>query len=128
MSARLARLVLALLIALCLGAGLRPAALAAAPGFVLVIPIEGMVDLGMSPLVRRALEQAEQNKALGVILDVNTLGGRVDAAISIRDHLLESPVRSVAFVHPRAISAGALIALAANDIGVSQGATVGAAT
>lgn len=97
-------------------------------GVVLVAPIEGMVDLGMGPFVDRVLSEAEELGALGVVLEINTLGGRVDAAIAIRDHLLSSDVPTVAFVQPRAISAGALIALAAETIVVSTGATLGAAT
>jgi membrane-bound serine protease (ClpP class) len=48
-----------------------------------------------------------------VILEIDTFGGRVDAAVQIRDALLRTdPVRTVAFVNKRAISAGALIGLA----------------
>jgi membrane-bound serine protease (ClpP class) len=46
----------------------------------------------------------------------------------IRDALLASPIRSVAFVNRRAISAGALISLAAERIVMTDGATIGAAT
>jgi membrane-bound serine protease (ClpP class) len=95
---------------------------------VTVVPIEGMIDLGMGPFVERALRQAAERRDAAVILDVNTFGGRVDAAVAIRDHLLESPVPTVAFVDPRAISAGALIALACHRIAVATGATIGAAT
>ncbi len=101
---------------------------AKARGVVLVMPIEGMVDLGMGPFVERALDEAQAQGALGLILDVNTLGGRVDAAIAIRDQLVQSAVQSVAFINPRAISAGALIALSAQRIAIAQGATIGAAT
>jgi len=63
-----------------------------------------------------------------VILDINTFGGRVDAAVQIRDALLNSRVRTVAFVNKRAISAGALISLAAEKIVMAGGGTIGAAT
>jgi membrane-bound serine protease (ClpP class) len=101
---------------------------AAAPRVVMVAPIEGMVDLGMGPFVERVLDEAQELGAAAVILDINTFGGRVDAAVAIRDDLLASSVPTVAFINPRAISAGALIALAANQIAVSTGATIGAAT
>ncbi len=98
-----------------------------APGaHVLRVPIEGMVDLGMSAFVDRAL--SEDASAAAVVLDINTLGGRVDAAIKIRDALLGAKVKTVAYVHPRAISAGALIALACDFIVVAPGASFGAAT
>jgi membrane-bound serine protease (ClpP class) len=92
---------------------------------VLRIPIEGTIDLGLSAFVERAL--SDNGNAVLVVLDINTLGGRVDAAIKIRDALLKHDVRTVAFVHPRAISAGALIALACDVIAMAPGATIGAA-
>ncbi len=100
----------------------------APPAVVLVVPIEGTIDLGMVPFVERALHEAANGQAAAVVLDVNTLGGRVDAAIAIRDQLLGSPVPTVAFINPRAISAGALIAIAAEKLVVAGGATIGAAT
>ena len=56
------------------------------------------------------------------------VGGRVDAAIQIRDALLEAKPRTVAFIHPRAISAGALISLACDNIIMTEGGTICAAT
>jgi membrane-bound serine protease (ClpP class) len=63
-----------------------------------------------------------------VILDINTFGGRVDAAVLLRDTLLNARVPTVAFVNKRAISAGALISLAAEKIAMADGGTIGAAT
>jgi membrane-bound serine protease (ClpP class) len=93
---------------------------------VLKVPIHGTIDLGVAAFLRRVLE--DHADAAVIILDVNTLGGRVDAGIQMRDALLESKVRTVAFVHPRAISAGALIALSCDVIAVVKGASIGAAT
>jgi membrane-bound serine protease (ClpP class) len=94
---------------------------------VYVIPIEGTIDLGIAPFLSRTLQEAERAGAAAVLLDINTLGGRVDAAVVMRDALLASPVRTIAFVHPRAISAGALIALASTTIVMAPGGTIGAA-
>jgi membrane-bound serine protease (ClpP class) len=63
-----------------------------------------------------------------VLLDIDTFGGRVDAAVLIRDTLIDAPVRTIAFINPRAISAGALISLACHDIVMTPGASIGAAT
>jgi membrane-bound serine protease (ClpP class) len=95
---------------------------------VYVVPIAGVIDLGPAPLVSRVLEEATNAKATAVILDINTFGGRVDAVVLIRDALLQAPVRAVAFVNKRAISAGALISLAAETIAMAEGSTLGAAT
>lgn len=93
-----------------------------------VARIEGMIDLGLGPFVERVLQTATEQKAAVVVLEVDTFGGRVDAAVVIRDHLLRSPMKTVAFVNKRAISAGALISLATEKIVMARGATIGAAT
>ena len=99
-----------------------------ARAIVYVAPIEGIIDLGLAPFVERVLRQAASEKAAAVVLDINTFGGRVDAAVIIRDALLRSPVTTVAFIDKRAISAGALISLAATTIAIADGGTIGAAT
>lgn len=99
-----------------------------APKIVYVAPIEGIIDLGLAPFVQRVLDEAAREGAAAVVLDINTFGGRVDAAVLIRDALLNSRVSTVAFVNKRAISAGALISLAAEKIVMADGGTIGAAT
>ncbi len=101
---------------------------AAAPAVVYVVPIEGVIDLGLAPFVARVLAEAEKAGAAAVILEVNTFGGRVDAAVQIRDSLLTARVPTVALVNKRAISAGALISLAAEKLAMADGGTIGAAT
>jgi len=124
---------LRLCLALCLvalgmaGRGLVEVATAQAP-VVYVIPIDGVIDLGLAPFVERTLTEATAEQAAAVILEINTFGGRVDAAVLIRDALLRTPVRTIAFVNKRAISAGALIALATTTIAMAEGGTLGAAT
>jgi membrane-bound serine protease (ClpP class) len=101
---------------------------ATARPIVQVVPITGTIDMGLAPFVDRMLAQAKSDGAVLVVLDINTFGGRVDAAVSIRDALLSSDVRTVAFINRRAISAGALISLAAHTIVMTDGGTIGAAT
>lgn len=105
----------------------QPLPIDAPPGSkVVVVAIDRTVELGLAAFVRRAI--ATNPDAVAIVLEVNTLGGRVDAAIQIRDALIEAKPRTVAFIHPRAISAGALISLACDNILMSDGATIGAAT
>ncbi len=92
------------------------------------VKVEGVVDLGLAPFIERVLADAERTRACGVVLEMNTLGGRVDAALKIRDALTSSKVKTVAFVNSRAISAGALIALSCKKIALAEGSTIGAAT
>lgn len=78
--------------------------------------IEGDIDLGLAPYVKRVVSEAEKNMASAIIFRINTFGGRVDAATQIKDAILNSKVRTIAFIDKRAISAGALIALSCEKI------------
>jgi membrane-bound serine protease (ClpP class) len=98
------------------------------PRVVHVAPIEGIIDLGLAPYVQRVLDEAAAAGAAAVVLEINTFGGRVDAAVQIRDALLSAKLPTVAYVNRRAISAGALISLAAQHLVMAPGATIGAAT
>lgn len=113
-------------------AALGPGAVAVAqdkpPSIVYVAPITGIIDLGLAPFIERVLDEATAARAAAVVLDINTFGGRVDAAVQIRDALLNARIRTIAFVDKRAISAGALISLAAQNIVMAEGGTIGAAT
>lgn len=97
-------------------------------GPVLVAPISGEIDLGLTPFLERVLEDAQEMDAAAVVLPIDTPGGRLDAALEIRRTLLASDVRTIAFVDATALSAGALIAIAAEEIHVVPGGVMGAAT
>lgn len=92
------------------------------------IPVTGTIENGLAPFVARALKEAAAAKASAAILDLDTPGGRVDAAERIVDAVRASPVPVYAFVNPRAFSAGAFIALAASGIYMTPGGVMGAAT
>ena len=92
------------------------------------VPIEGTIDLGLPPFNQRTLEDAESNEATAVIFDINTFGGRVDAATQIKDAILGANIPTIAFINRRAISAGALISLSCEKIYMTGGGLIGAAT
>lgn len=92
------------------------------------IPVHGTVELGLAPFIERSLREAEAAGARAAILDMETPGGRVDAAQRIVNALVDSPVPVYAFVNHRAYSAGALIALATDGIFMRPGSVIGAAT
>ena len=71
---------------------------------------------------------AEENSSDFIIFDIDTFGGRVDAATQIKDIILSSQIQTIAFINRRAISAGALISLSCDSIYMTKGATIGAAT
>ena len=92
------------------------------------LAIAGVVENGLAPYVARGLREAAAAGAAAVYLDIDTPGGRIDAAERIADAVGGSPVPVYAFVNPRAYSAGALIALSARAIYMRPGAVLGAAT
>ncbi|GAB4332756.1 MAG: NfeD family protein [Candidatus Abyssubacteria bacterium] len=95
---------------------------------VAIIPVHGVIDLGLTYFISRSIESAERDGADAIILELDTLGGRVDAALDIRDALEQSRLPVTAYVSRRAISAGALICLATKEIAMAPGSTIGAAT
>jgi len=92
------------------------------------IPIQGTIDLGLPPFIERTIKEAESNGATAIIFEINTFGGRVDAATQIKDAILGSDILTVAFINRRAISAGALISLSCEKIFMTGGGLIGAAT
>ncbi len=92
------------------------------------VPIQGTIDLGLPPYIERSIETAEEANADAIIFEIDTFGGRVDAATQIKDAILASKVLTVAFINRRAISAGALISLSCEKIYMTGGGTIGAAT
>ncbi len=97
-------------------------------GSVLRVPVTGVIELGLAPFVERSLAEAAETGAAAVVLDIDTPGGRVDAAERIADAIQDAKVPVYAFVNRRAFSAGALIALATDGIYMRPGSVIGAAT
>ncbi|MDE6206465.1 MAG: nodulation protein NfeD [Muribaculaceae bacterium] len=102
--------------------------LAAPAENVFVIPVETEIDNSAFRHFRRALDQAAEHDADLIVLKLNTYGGALDAADSIRTALLRSPLPTVAFVDVNAASAGALIALACDSVYMAPAASMGSAT
>jgi membrane-bound serine protease (ClpP class) len=92
------------------------------------VPVSGVVEMGLAPFIARSIREAEAAGAAALILDIDTPGGRVDAAQQITDAISDASIPVYAYVNRRALSAGAMIALATNGIYMRPGATMGAAT
>jgi membrane-bound ClpP family serine protease len=103
-------------------------ALASQKKLVQLIPVREAIGSGLATYIEDSLREAGEAGADAVILEINTFGGRLDASIRVRDAMLNCPVRTIAFINKRAISAGALISLSAETIVMVPGATIGAAT
>lgn len=100
---------------------------AAETGPVYVIPVREEISGPQSAFVRRAIKEAERNHASAVILDMDTYGGAVFAAIDEMEALLKSDVPTYTFIDSKAISAGALITLATQHVYIAPSGVIGAA-
>jgi len=92
-----------------------------------VIHLDQTIESGLQSYVERALKDAEASGADAAILVINTFGGTVDAAEGIGLAIRNSPLRTIAFVEGKAISAGSYIALNADEIYMQPGSSIGAA-
>ncbi|NQU81140.1 MAG: nodulation protein NfeD, partial [Bacteroidetes bacterium] len=79
-------------------------------------------------VTKQSLDEAESIGADWIIIHMNTYGGMLDAADSIRTRILNCPIPVLVFIDNQAISAGALISIACDSIYMRKGASIGAAT
>lgn len=94
--------------------------------FVVVCPVEGMIDDGVHVLIDRAVREAKEADALIFVID--TPGGLVDAAIEISDAIMEASCPTIAYVRGMgAISAGAFISFSCDHIIMAPASSFGAA-
>ena len=92
------------------------------------IRLDQDIDKSSQRLVTLGLEKATEASADYVLLDLDTYGGAVDAADSIRSAILRYEKPVVAFINMQAASAGALISIACDSIYMKTGSSIGAAT
>lgn len=92
---------------------------------IVVIPVSGTVDRAMAAFISRALKSTQQYQNRVVVLEIDTYGGQVDAAFQIVDTLLHTKDTIISYVKTKAISAGALIALAGKKLIMKDGTTIG---
>lgn len=95
---------------------------------IYVIKLHKEIDKSSAKMFTDALREAQTAKADYVILNLNTYGGALDAADSIRSAIIQSPVPVISFVNVQAASAGALISIACDSIYMRNGSSIGAAT
>ena len=92
------------------------------------IRLDQNIDKAAQRLVVLGLEKAGEAEADYVLLDIDTYGGAVDAADSIRSAILRYDRPVIAYVNMQAASAGALISIACDSIYMKTGSSIGAAT
>ena len=92
------------------------------------IRLDSDIDKSAQRLVTLGLEKADKAGADLVMIDLDTYGGAVDAADSIRSAILRYDKPVAAYVNMQAASAGALISIACDSIYMKTGSSIGAAT
>ncbi|KAB8126942.1 nodulation protein NfeD [Gracilibacillus oryzae] len=93
---------------------------------VYVIPIENTVERGLEAFIRRTTNEAIEANADHIIFEINTPGGRVDAAENIALILQDLDIETSSFITVKALSAGSYIALNTDNIYMMPQASMGA--
>lgn len=92
------------------------------------IRLDRDIDKSAQRMVVEGLSKASDANADYILLDLDTYGGAVDAADSIRSAILRCETPVLAYVNMQAASAGALISIACDSIYMKTGSSIGAAT
>ena len=96
----------------------------------LIFKIDLKKDIGSTTwlYIQKGFAEASETKADAILIHMNTYGGEVVYADSIRTKILNSDIPVYVFVDNNAASAGALIAIACDKIYMRPGGSIGAAT
>lgn len=95
---------------------------------VFILPVEDEIDARAWQHTKQACDVASKNDADLFVIRMNTYGGELNAADSIRSAILRLNIPTVAYIDHNAASAGALIALACDSIFMTPGSSIGAAS
>jgi membrane-bound serine protease (ClpP class) len=97
-------------------------------GSVWVLTIDGEIGRGTVSYLRQGFSEAEEAGAGTVVIVFSTPGGYLDSAVASRDAILDTKIPTIAYVDREAYSAGALLAIACEEIYFAPGGVMGAAT
>ncbi len=98
-------------------------------GSVIVIIVEREIDVGAVRLITHGIERGEEKEANLVIIKLNTFGGYLKSLDEIVNAIINSKLKTIAWIPPggKAVSAGAFIALACDSVYMGEGGVIGAA-
>ncbi len=98
------------------------------PAKVLVFPVKEMIAPPIWHKTKKAYAYAKEEGIDLILIHMNTYGGMLETADSLRTLFLQSDIPVWVFIDNNAASAGALISIACERIFMRQGASIGAAT
>ncbi len=91
-----------------------------------ILKVEGEIQPASAELLKKQIDQANLEQRPLIVIEIQTPGGRVDAAIAMSDAIVSSKVPTLAVVR-NAFSAGALIAMSAEQLAMLPASEIGAA-
>ena len=97
-------------------------------GPIWILTIDGKIGRGTVSYLRQGLSEAQEAGASTVVIVFSTPGGYLDSAVASRDAILDTKIPTIAYVDREAYSAGALLAIACEEIYFAPGGVMGAAT
>ena len=97
----------------------------ASPGKAYVIPVKGPIDHTRLYILKRGLQEAREQGANAVVLDMDTLGGALLITDEMTKLLMDQSLPTYTFVEKDAISAGAIIAMSTDRIYMKRGSRIG---
>lgn len=89
--------------------------------------LDGEISDYMVSYMERVYDEAEAAGAAAVLLQLDTYGGYVTAAVSLKELIMGEEMPTYCYINDKAISAGSLIALSCDGIAISNSGTIGAA-
>lgn len=100
---------------------------AAAANEIWILRIDDEMGAGTVTYLRNGLNHAEEANAALVVLVLSTPGGVLNSGVTAKDLLLDAEVPTIAYINRQALSAGALLAIACDQIIFAPGGVLGAA-
>lgn len=94
---------------------------------VVVIPIREQIGKPMLYVLRRGLKEAISQKADTVVIDMKTPGGELAVTFDMLEAIGKFPGKTVTYINNEAISAGAFISAATDEIHFAENGIIGAA-
>ncbi|KPU44117.1 hypothetical protein OXPF_22840 [Oxobacter pfennigii] len=103
---------------------------AAGTNSVFIIPVKGEVGPALSEFVTSNLAKANESGAKTVILEIDTLGGRIDNTLEIKDAIndtINKGIEVISFVNDEAQSAGVMLTMLGQKVAMVPGSSMGSA-
>lgn len=103
---------------------------ASATNSVFVIPVKGEIGPALSEFVIDSIDKAQKGGANTIILEIDTLGGRLDYTFKMKDAINEAinkGIQVITFVNDEAQSAGVMITMLGQKVAMVPGSSMGSA-